>query len=213
MHILPATTTLKRKSIVLPVGTVQASESAMSQSFNDSIRRAVAEILLELGENPKREGLRETPARVAKALKELTAGYLQDEKKLFKTFNSEYSDQIVLLKNIPFTSLCEHHMLSFSGTASIGYLPNKRIIGVSKLARLLDMYARRLQVQERLTWQVADSLMRNLKPRGVGVIVEASHSCMYMRGVKKSASMKTSVMLGVFRKNGIARQEFLELVK
>lgn len=172
------------------------------------------EILAALGENPEREGLLETPNRAAQALKYLTQGYKQSlddivRNAMFETVN----DEMVILQDIELYSLCEHHMLPFFGRAHIGYLPNGRVIGVSKLARIVDFYARRLQIQEQLTQQIAEAIQNMTNARGVGVIIEARHLCMMMRGVQKqNSAMKTSMMLGLFRKNAATRAEFLSAI-
>ena len=162
-----------------------------------------------------REGLKNTPKRVVKSWKELYSGYSQDPKKVLNaTFNSEGYDGIVLLKDIEFYSTCEHHMLSFAGKAHVAYIPTDKIVGISKLARLVEVYARRLQNQERITTQVADSLVEHLKPLGAAVIIEARHGCMGCRGVKKShAVMLTSAMRGVFFDKPEARAELMDLIK
>ncbi len=166
-----------------------------------------------IGENRDRDGLQETPQRVMKAAQEIYAGYTQDPKEIFKTFDVA-CDEMVVVKDIEFYSMCEHHMLPFFGKVHIGYLPGKRVLGLSKFARLVDVFARRLQVQERLTKQVADALMKGLRPRGVGVIMEAQHLCMMMRGcAKQNSSATTSSMLGSFRKDQKVRAEFLSMVK
>ena len=175
----------------------------------------VREILRGLGEDPGREGLKKTPARVAEALSYLTSGYgmTLDEIVNGAIFH-EPADEMVVVANIETYSLCEHHMLPFVGRAHVAYLPNDRIIGLSKIPRILDMYARRLQVQERLTTQVAEALMDVLQPRGVGVLIEADHFCMRMRGVAKQSSFAvTSCMLGRFRSDARTRSEFLTLVQ
>ncbi len=169
---------------------------------------------MQLGENPKREGLLKTPSRVAKSLRFLCSGY---DKKLEQvvnkaTFNAEV-DEIVLVKDIELYSLCEHHMVPFYGKAHVAYLPTNKIIGLSKIPRIVDMYARRLQVQERLTSQIASAIEKVLKPQGVGVVIEAAHLCMMMRGVEKQNSLTvTSCMLGRFRSDEKTRSEFLTLV-
>jgi GTP cyclohydrolase I len=175
---------------------------------------AVVQLLEALGEDPKREGLRETPRRVAKALAEMTAGNDSDVKALLDvTFDGGTYDEVVALAGIPFTSLCEHHMLPFSGFAGVAYLPGARVVGLSKLARLVDAYARRLQIQERLTSQIGDALVRHLDPRGVAVTLEAEHSCMSCRGVLKSgAVMRTCVLRGVFMDKPEARAEVLGML-
>ena len=179
----------------------------------ERIARAVNEILLAVGEDPEREGLRDTPQRVGRMYTELLAGMRQDPvEHLNSVFNEDY-DEIVLLRDIPFYSLCEHHMMPFIGKAHIAYLPSGKVLGVSKLARIIDCFARRLQVQERLTSQVADFLMDNLKPEGVAVVMEASHSCMTIRGIKKPGSaMITSALRGIFIRDPKSRSEVLGLM-
>lgn len=175
---------------------------------------AVVVLLRYIGEDPQRSGIVDTPKRVAKALKEMTAGYSEDPVKILSTvFDQEY-DEVIVVKDIPFTSLCEHHVLPFVGTVDIGYLPDGRVVGLSKLARLVDCFSRRLQIQERMTKQIADAIESCLNARGVAVIVSASHACMSCRGVRKpGAAMVTSVMKGVFRDKPEARAEFLELCR
>lgn len=171
-------------------------------------------ILLQyLGEDADREGLKDTPDRVLRALNEMTHGYNEDPAKILSKVFAEQYDEIVILRKIPFISLCEHHLLSFIGTVDIGYLPSgKGVVGLSKLARLVDCFARRLQVQERLTKQIAEAIEQHLEAKGVGVIVRAGHTCMSCRGVMKHGSeMVTSSMLGVFREKPEARAEFLAL--
>lgn len=175
----------------------------------------VRQILVELGENPDREGLRRTPERFEKALRFLTSGYRQDPERILNgaMFSVTY-DEMVVVKDIELYSLCEHHLLPFFGKCHVAYIPTKRVVGLSKIARLVNMYARRLQIQERLTSQIADALQEQLSPQGVGVIVEARHLCMVMRGVEKQHSTATtSHMLGVFRDNKQTRDEFLALVR
>lgn len=179
-----------------------------------SIERAVTEILHRLGEDPEREGLVKTPQRVARALEYLTKGYTEDPKKVINgaLFVEDYSEMIVL-RDIDFFSMCEHHILPFFGTAHVAYIPKHHIVGISKLARLVEVYSRRLQVQERLTTQVANMLMDELDPLGVGVVLRAEHLCMRMRGVEKQNSVVvTSAMLGDFRTHQETRQEFMTLV-
>ncbi len=172
------------------------------------IQKAVREILLALGEDPDRDGLRDTPARVARMYDEILNGSGADPGRHLKTTFDEAYNEIVVLKEIPFNSMCEHHMMPFSGKAHVAYLPNGRIVGLSKLARLVEGFARRLQIQERLTCQIADTLMAKLNPRGVAVLLEASHSCMTMRGVKKPGSvMVTSAIRGHFITDHAARDE------
>lgn len=180
---------------------------------NEKIKQAeeaVKTLLNFIGEDPKREGLKKTPHRVAKAFMELTSGYALDPNEILSTTFSEKCNEMVVVRNIPFWSLCEHHMLPFHGTATVGYLPRERIVGLSKIGRLVHCYARRLQVQERLTEEIANSLMTALNPHGVGVIVKATHTCMEMRGVKTPAEMMTSCLLGQFREPA-TRAEFLSL--
>jgi len=174
----------------------------------------VRALLRALDPEPGREGLERTPARVAQALRFLTRGYEQDPKKIINgaLFVEDYSEMIVL-KDIDFFSLCEHHILPFFGRAHVAYIPQRRIVGVSKLARLVEVYARRLQVQERLTTQIATTIEEQLDPLGVGVVLEAEHLCMRMRGVEKqNSAVVTSHMLGVFRKNVQTRDEFMTLI-
>lgn len=177
------------------------------------IEAAVREILLAVGEDPDREGLVETPARVARMYAELFSGLHKDPRELLrKTFTQKY-DEMVLVKNIRFESFCEHHLLPFWGKAHIGYLPNGQVVGLSKLARVVEVLARRPQVQERMTEDLADLLMEELDARGVGVILEASHSCMTIRGVRKPDSIcTTSAMRGSLRENPSSRTELLALV-
>jgi len=178
------------------------------------VEDAVRKILREIGEDPSREGLLKTPERVARALRELTRGYDQDPSKVINgaLFTEEYSEMIIM-KDIDFFSLCEHHILPFFGKAHIAYLPRGKIVGISKIPRLVDIYARRLQVQERMTTQIANLLMDRLEPDGVAVVVEAEHLCMRMRGVEKQNSfVVTSAMLGVFRDRQATRDEFMTLI-
>ena len=171
-------------------------------------------ILRDLGEDPGREGLLKTPSRVTRAMRELTRGYAQDPESIINgaLFTEDYSEMIIM-KDIDFFSLCEHHILPFFGRAHIAYLPKGKIVGISKLARLVDVFARRLQVQERLTTQIASLLMETLKPEGVAVVVEAEHLCMRMRGVEKQNSyVVTSAMFGVFRDRQETRDEFMTLI-
>jgi GTP cyclohydrolase I len=177
------------------------------------IEKLIHALLLELGEDPQREGLRDTPKRVAKSYAKLMEGYSKKPEELKAVFDSEDYDEMIIAKEIEFYSLCEHHMLPFFGKVSIGYLPKNKIIGLSKLPRLVEIFARRLQNQERFTQQIANALQDLLQPRGVGVIVEASHLCTRMRGVEKEkVTMVTSALTGHFKKDPKTRDEFLRLV-
>src|SRR5690348_8363682 len=181
------------------------------ESVADLMRKVIALV----GEDPEREGLRKTPERFEKALKFLTSGYHQNLDSVLNgaTFSVSY-DEMVVVKDIEFFSLCEHHLLPFFGKAHVAYLPSKRVLGLSKIARLVNMYARRLQIQERLTSQIARALEEKIAPQGVGVIIEARHLCMQMRGVEKQCGQAvTSSMLGAFRHNKQTRDEFLALVR
>jgi GTP cyclohydrolase I len=178
----------------------------------DTIEKSVREILVAIGEDPEREGLVKTPHRVARAYAELLEGYRTDPIKLVNeaTFKANY-DEMVIVRDIEFNSLCEHHMLPFLGRAHIAYLPKGEVIGLSKIPRIVDMFARRLQIQEKMTRQIADFLNTLLEPRGVAVIMEAVHMCSMIRGVEKhDARMTTSCMLGAFRNNEATRMEFLD---
>ena len=177
------------------------------------IERAVREILLAVGEDPDREGLLKTPNRVARAYGELMAGLQEDPKRHLKTVFNERYDEVVLLKDIEFHSLCEHHLLPFTGRAHVAYLPDGKVVGLSKLARLVEGFARRPQVQERLTTQIADALMEELSPIGAACVVQATHTCMTMRGAKKHGStMVTSALRGIFKENPASRSEILSLM-
>lgn len=179
------------------------------------MQQQIHDILVEMGEDPSREGLRDTPKRVEKSLRFLTRGYGQTLEEVVNgaLFEAE-SDDMVIVRDIEFFSLCEHHMLPFFGKCHVGYIPKGKIIGVSKVARIVDMFARRLQVQERLTKQVSEALMKILGAEGVGVVVEAQHLCMQMRGVEKQHSvMTTSSMVGSFRRELATRNEFTRLIR
>jgi len=177
------------------------------------IERAVREILIAVGEDPDREGLLKTPNRVARAYGELMAGLQDDPRRHLKTVFHERYDEIVLLRDIEFHSLCEHHLLPFTGKAHVAYLPDGKVVGLSKLARLVEGYARRPQVQERLTTQIADALMDELSPIGAACVVEATHTCMTIRGAKKHGStMVTSALRGIFKENPSSRGEVLSLM-
>lgn len=177
------------------------------------IARAVREILAAVGEDPDREGLLETPARVARMYAELFAGLHEDPRAHLRKFFSEQYDEVVLVRDISFNSMCEHHMLPFMGQAHIAYVPNGRVIGLSKLARVVEVVARRPQVQERMTETIANLLVEELDARGVAVVVEASHSCMTIRGIRKPGSLcVTSAMKGIFRSNLSSRSEVMNLI-
>jgi len=180
---------------------------------HERIRKAVREILLAVGEDPDREGLRETPDRVARMYAELFSGLHKDPAApLRKTFTEKY-DEMVLVKDITFESVCEHHLLPFMGKAHVGYLPNGKIVGLSKIPRVVEILARRPQVQERMTEELADLLMKELDAKGVGVILEATHTCMTIRGVRKPGStFTTSAVRGVFKTNQSTRNEFMALI-
>jgi GTP cyclohydrolase I len=216
--------------------TADATADAMNDAISDSISDAISDgagigvsetagtgivaelirkMLVEIGEDPNREGLQRTPERFEKALRYLTSGYSQDPEKLLNgAMFSVCYDEMVVVKDIEFYSLCEHHMLPFFGKCHVAYIPNKKVVGLSKIARLVNMYARRLQIQERLTNQIAHTIEEQLNPQGVGVIIEARHLCMVMRGIEKQRSTAvTSAMLGVFREQKETRDEFLSLVQ
>lgn len=179
-----------------------------------AIEPLIRDLLKELGEDPYREGLVKTPERVAEAWEYFTSGYRQDLSEVLNgaVFVEQYNE-MVLVKDIDLYSVCEHHLLPFYGKAHVAYLPKNKILGLSKVVRLVEMFSRRLQVQERLTCQIADTLMETLEPRGVGVVIEASHFCMIMRGVEKQSSRAvTSSMLGLFRECPMTRNEFLQLI-
>ncbi len=179
------------------------------------IARLVKELLVELGEDPERDGLRKTPARVARSLSFLTRGYRQDIRKVVNGAHfASGTNHMVILKDIELYSLCEHHMLPFYGKCAIGYISRGKVLGVSKLARIVDMFARRLQIQERMTEEIAAAVMAETGAEGVGVVIKAKHLCMMMRGVEKQNSeMTTSAVLGSFRADEKVRQEFLSLIK
>lgn len=180
----------------------------------NKIEKSVENILLGIGEDPQREGLLRTPHRVAKAYKELTVGYDMDVKEIINDalFTVEYNEMVVVT-NIEFYSLCEHHLLPFHGQAHIAYIPNNKVVGLSKIPRIVNMFARRLQVQEKMTQQIAETIQETLNPQGVGVVIKGHHMCMSMRGVQKEqAQMTTSALLGSFQTNPSTRSEFLNFV-
>ena len=180
----------------------------------ENIEPHIKAILEEIGEDTSREGLLETPKRVAKSFSKLYGGYDKDPKKIITVFDNEGYDEMVIAKDIEFYSMCEHHMLPFFGKAHVGYVPDSKIIGLSKMPRLVEVFARRLQNQERLTKQIADTLNDELGPKGVGVIIEASHFCMMARGIEKQHSkITTSSFTGLYLKDSRTRSEFLTLVK
>jgi GTP cyclohydrolase I len=191
--------------------TNSKERSSVAVPFRELIRG----LLVQLGEDPDREGLRQTPRRVEQALRYLTEGYHQDLDKLLNgALYSVCYDEMVIVKDIEVFSLCEHHLLPFFGKAHIAYVPNKKVIGLSKIPRLVDVFARRLQIQERLTSQIAQAIEQKIQPQGVGVVIEARHLCMMMRGVEKQHSRAvTSAMLGVFRDSKQTRDEFLSLIR
>jgi GTP cyclohydrolase I len=183
----------------------------MSEKNYTNDEQAIVEGLLKfIGEDPKREGLLETPRRVLRSFQELTSGYKQDPGDILSKTFKDSCNEMVVVRDIQFWSLCEHHMLPFRGSVTVGYIPNGKIVGLSKISRLVQCFASRLQVQERMTQQIANNMMEHLKPQGVGVIVSAHHSCMEMRGVKTSGEMMTSCLLGTFL-DSATRSEFLAL--
>lgn len=190
-------------------------ESALDVIAADANESIIRDLLVMIGENPDREGLKETPARVVKAWREWCSGYDQNPGELLKTFadGAESCDEMVLVDNIEFYSHCEHHMAPFFGVAHVAYIPKNRVVGLSKLARVVDVFAKRLQVQERMTNQIADALEEHLSPIGVGVVVEAKHMCMCSRGVnKQGSSTTTSAVRGAIKEKPEARAEFLTLI-
>ena len=208
MH--PGSDTLPRAADDDDAATISTPSSGVDQ---ERIQRAVREILAAIGEDPDREGLLETPGRVARMYAEMFSGLHDDPRQHLKKFFTEKYDEVVLVKDISFNSMCEHHMLPFMGKAHIGYLPNGRVIGLRKLARVVEVVARRPQVQERMTETIADLLVEELEAKGVAVVVEASHSCMTIRGVRKPGSVcVTSAMRGVFRSHLSSRSEIMNLI-
>jgi GTP cyclohydrolase I len=180
----------------------------------DRVEKAVAEIIAAIGENPVREGLMNTPSRIAEMYAEVFSGLDQDPKtELVVGFDEEEHEEMVVLKDIPFYSMCEHHLLPFHGLAHVGYIPAGRLVGISKLARVVEVLARRPQMQERLTGQIADTIMEALAPHGVGVVIEAEHLCMTMRGIRKPGSrLVTSASRGIFRRYAATRAEFFSIL-
>ncbi len=195
----------------MPIEQMKEPLSLTSASFEDLVR----EMLVRLGEDPQREGLMLTPERVRKSLQFLTRGYTEDSEALLKgaLFTVSY-DEMVIVKDIEMFSLCEHHLLPFFGKVHVAYIPNGKVIGLSKVPRLVELFSRRLQIQERLTTQIAETIQKVIEPQGVGVVIEARHLCMMMRGVEKQHSAAvTSSMLGSFRSEEETRQEFLSLIR
>lgn len=179
-----------------------------NEELRAKAEESIKTILEFIGEDPSREGLKKTPYRVAKSYLELTEGYQEDPSEILSTTFSQACDEMIVVRDIKFWSLCEHHLLPFHGTAVVGYLPKDRIVGLSKIGRVVHCFSRRLQVQENLTSQIANSIMEHLQPHGVGVIIKANHQCMAMRGVRTPAEMVTSCLLGAFR-DPATRAEFL----
>jgi GTP cyclohydrolase IA len=215
MLILPKMNDISHGSLHSEVeDTSNGQDHGFTQPVDqERIRRAVREILHAIGEDPDREGLRETPARVARMYGELFGGLHVDPRQHLKKFFSETCDEVVLVRDISFTSMCEHHMLPFMGVAHVAYLPKDRVIGLSKLARVVDEIARRPQVQERMTEQIANLLEEELQAKGVGVVIEAVHTCMTIRGVRKPGSLcVTSAMKGCFRNKSSTRAELMTLI-
>ena len=207
--------TAATRSININVNKNTAGEGAAPLASVDSMAAHYRELLDGLGEDVQREGLVDTPTRAVKALKYLTRGYHLDLEEIVNNamFASD-NDEMVLLKDIELYSLCEHHVLPVIGKAHVAYLPNGRVIGLSKIARIVDMFAARLQIQENMTRQIAEAIMKVTEARGVGVVIEARHMCMTMRGIEKqNSSMTTSVMLGAFREDPRTREEFLDLIR
>ena len=180
----------------------------------DKIKRAVHDILIAIGEDPSREGIKETPRRIAEMYAEVFSGMKEDPREVLSVGFEEGHNEMVILKDIPFYSICEHHLLPFYGMAHIGYIPKGRVVGASKLGRVVEILAKRPQLQERLTTQIADTIVEALQPQGVAVVIEAEHMCMTMRGVKQPGSnIVTSAMRGSFRTRAVTRAEFLSLIK
>ena len=201
--------------MVIKADELARLEDIETTKGSDPIEQSVRTIIRELGEDPSREGIWKSPQRVAKSLRFLTSGYHQDvDKVLNGAFYEVDYEEMVIVKDIEMFSLCEHHMLPFFGRCHVAYVPNKKVVGLSKIPRLVDVFARRLQVQERLTVQIAEAIMEKIRPHGVGVIIEAKHLCMVMRGVEKQNSVAvTSHMMGTFRECEMTRSEFLRLVR
>jgi GTP cyclohydrolase IA len=193
---------------------IEKQEPLPQQFDTAAIRRAVREIIQAVGEDPTREGLRDTPRRVADMYAEVFSGLQQDPADVLRVGFEEGHQELVIVKDIPFYSMCEHHFLPFHGVAHVGYIPNGRVVGLSKLARALEILARRPQLQERLTGQLADIIMQSLEPAGVAVVIKAEHLCISMRGIRKPGSLTvTSGMRGVFQRSAPTRAEFMALIE
>ena len=197
------------------IQTADIRSSVSHSGTGEDLEGLIRQVLLRLGEDPERHGLQRTPQRIAKALTFLTSGYQQTVEGVVEgAIFPDDCDEMVIVKDVEFYSQCEHHMLPFFGRVHVGYVPDGKIIGLSKIARIVDVFARRLQVQERMTGQIADGLMEILAPRGVGVVVEASHFCMMMRGVQKqNSSTLSSAMRGIFKEDARTRMEFMDLIR
>jgi GTP cyclohydrolase IA len=196
------------------IGELESAQSAANSHVDQPrIERAVREILAAVGEDPDREGLLETPGRVARMYAELFSGLHDDPRRHLQKFFTEQYDEVVLVRDISFNSMCEHHMLPFMGVAHVGYMPNGRVVGLSKIARVVEIVARRPQVQERMTETIANLLLEELQAKGVAVVIEATHSCMTIRGIRKPGSLcVTSAMKGIFRSNLSSRSEIMNLI-
>ncbi len=215
MAKIPVATDARDADVGSLPGELAEENGAPAQTAVDKprIERAVREILAAVGEDPNREGLRETPARVARMYAELFAGLHDDPRVHLKKFFTEKYDEMVLVRDISFNSMCEHHLLPFTGVAHIGYVPSGKVVGLSKLARVVESVSRRPQVQERMTEQIANLLIEELQVKGVAVVIEATHSCMTIRGVRKPGSIcVTSAMKGIFRSNLSSRSEVMQLI-